>query len=135
MKVYTALNEMSNATLVGVVLTTEDNAIIFKNGFKLTIQDKVSAHTYGLKRCLSYIKSKDMHVEHITHKLQDNVRVDIDREMNDRINADSYIERFIQKGVSITATNKELTQVDRDMISQASFEISSNNFKKGYERY
>ena len=135
MKVYTALNEMSNATLVGIVLTTEDNAIIFKNGFKLTIQDKVSAHTYGLKRCLSYIKSKDMHVEHITHKLQDNVRVDIDREMNDRINADLYIERFIQKGVSIIATNKELTQVDRDMISQASFEISSNNFKKGYERY
>lgn len=135
MKVYTALNEMSNATLVGVVLTTEDNAIIFKNGFKLTIQDKVSGHTYGLKRCLSYIKSKDMHVEHITHKLHDNVRVDIDREMNDRINADPYIERFIQKGFSITATNKELTQVDRDMISQASFEISSNNFKKGYERY
>lgn len=134
MKVYTALNEMSNATLVGVVLTTEDNAILFKNGFKITIQDKVSGHTYGLKRCLSYIKSKDMHVEHITHKLQDNVRVDIDREMNDRINADPYIERFIQKGFSITATNKELTQVDRDMISQASFEISSNNFKKGYER-
>lgn len=135
MKVYTALNEMSNATLVGVVLTTEDNTILFKNGFKITIQDKVSGHTYGLKRCLSYIKSKDMHVEHITHKLQDNVRVDIDREMNDRINADPYIERFIQKGVSITATNKELTQVDRDMISHASFEISSSNFKKDYERY
>ena len=134
MKVYTSINEKSLATLVGVVMTTEDNAILFKDGFKLTIQDKVSAHTYGLKRCLSYIKSKDMHVEHITHKLHDNVRVDIDREMNDRINADPYIERFIQKGVSITATNKELTQVDRDMISQASFEISLNNFKKGYER-
>jgi hypothetical protein len=134
MKVYTSINEKSLATLVGVVMTTEDNAILFKDGFKLTIQDKVSAHTYGLKRCLSYIKSKDMHVEHITHKLHDNVRVDIDREMNDRINADPYIERFIQKGISITSTNKDLTQIDREMLSQASIEISPNNFKKGYER-
>jgi hypothetical protein len=134
MKVYTSINEKSLATLVGVVMTTEDNAILFKDGFKLTIQDKVSAHTYGLKRCLSYIKSKDMHVEHITHKLHDNVRVDIDREMNDRINADPYIERFIQKGISITSTNKDLTQIDREMLSQASVEISLNNFKKGYER-
>lgn len=134
MKVYTSINEKSLATLVGVVMTTEDNAILFKDGFKLTIQDKVSAHTYGLKRCLSYIKSKDMHVEHITHKLHDNVRVDIDREMNDRINADLYIERFIQKGISITSTNKDLTQIDREMLSQASIEISPNNFKKGYER-
>jgi hypothetical protein len=134
MKVYTSINEKSLATLVGVVMTTEDNAILFKDGFKLTIQDKVSAHTYGLKRCLSYIKSKDMHVEHITHKLHDNVRVDIDREMNDRINADPYIERFIQKGISITSTNKDLTQIDREMLSQANIEISLNNFKKGYER-
>jgi hypothetical protein len=134
MKVYTSINEKSLATLVGVVMTTEDNAILFKDGFKLTIQDKVSAHTYGLKRCLSYIKSKDMHVEHITHKLHDNVRVDIDREMNDRINADPYIERFIQKGISITSTNKDLTQIDREMLSQANIEISSTNFKKGYER-
>lgn len=134
MKVYTSINEKSLATLVGVVMTTEDNAILFKDGFKLTIQDKVSAHTYGLKRCLSYIKSKDMHVEHITHKLHDNVRVDIDREMNDRINADPYIERFMQKGISITSTNKDLTQIDREMLSQASIEISPNNFKKGYER-
>lgn len=134
MKVYTSINEKSLATLVGVVMTTEDNAILFKDGFKLTIQDKVSAHTYGLKRCLSYIKSKDMHVEHITHKLHDNVRVDIDREMNDRINADPYIERFIQKGISITSTNKDLTQIDREMLSQANIEISPNNFKKGYER-
>ena len=134
MKVYTSINEKSLATLVGVVMTTEDNAILFKDGFKLTIQDKVSAHTYGLKRCLSYIKSKDMHVEHITHKLHDNVRVDIDREMNDRINADPYIERFMQKGISITSTNKDLTQIDREMLSQANIEISLNNFKKGYER-
>ena len=134
MKVYTSINEKSLATLVGVVMTTEDNAILFKDGFKLTIQDKVSAHTYGLKRCLSYIKSKDMHVEHITHKLHDNVRVDIDREMNDRINADPYIERFIQKGISIISTNKDLTQIDREMLSQANIEISLNNFKKGYER-
>lgn len=134
MKVYTSINEKSLATLVGVVMTTEDNSILFKDGFKLTIQDKVSAHTYGLKRCLSYIKSKDMHVEHITHKLHDNVRVDIDREMNDRINADPYIERFIQKGISITSTNKDLTQIDREMLSQANIEISPNNFKKGYER-
>ena len=134
MKVYTSINEKSLATLVGVVMTTEDNAILFKDGFKLTIQDKVSAHTYGLKRCLSYIKSKDMHVEHITHKLHDNVRVDIDREMNDRINADPYIERFIQKGISITSTNKDLTQIDREMLSQANIEISLNNFKKGYEK-
>ena len=134
MKVYTSINEKSLATLVGVVMTTEDNAILFKDGFKLTIQDKVSAHAYGLKRCLSYIKSKDMHVEHITHKLHDNVRVDIDREMNDRINADPYIERFIQKGISITSTNKDLTQIDREMLSQANIEISLNNFKKGYER-
>ena len=134
MKVYTSINEKSLATLVGVVMTTEDNAILFKDGFKLTIQDKVSAHTYGLKRCLSYIKSKDMHFDHITHKLHDNVRVDIDREMNDRINADPYIERFMQKGISITSTNKDLTQIDREMLSQASIEISPNNFKKGYEK-
>ena len=134
MKVYTALNEMSNATLVGVVLTTEDNAILFKDGFKLTIQDKVSAHTYGLKRCLSYIKSKDMYVEHITHKLHDNVRVDIDREMKDRIDADPYIRRFTETGMKITATNKDLTKKDREMLSQASLEISSVNFTKGYER-
>lgn len=134
MKVYTALDEKSNATLVGVVLTTEDNEIIFKDGFKLTIQDKVSAHTYGLKRCLSHIKSKNIHPENITHKLHDNVRVDIDREMNDRINADPYIERFKEKGFIISATNKDLTKEDKSFISQAGIEISYNNFKKGYER-
>ena len=122
MKVYTSLNEKSLATLVGVVMTDENDNIIFKDGFKLTIQDKVSAHTYGLKRCLSHIKSKNIKQEDITHKLYDNVRVDIDREMKDRT------------GMKITATNKNLTKKDREMLSQASLEISSVNFTKGYER-
>ena len=134
MKVYTSLNEKSLATLVGVVMTDENDNIIFKDGFKLTIQDKVSAHTYGLKRCLSHIKSKNIKQEDITHKLYDNVRVDIDREMKDRIDADPYIKRFTETGMKITATNKDLTKKDREMLSQASFEISSVNFTKGYER-
>lgn len=134
MKVYTSINEKSLATLVGVVMTTEDNTILFKDGFKLTIQDKVSAHTYGLKRCLSHIKSKNINQEDITHKLYDNVRVDIDKEMNDRIDADPYIKRFTETGMKITSTNKDLTQIDREMLFQASLEISPNNFKKGYER-
>jgi len=134
MKVYTSINEKSLATLVGVVMTTEDNTILFKDGFKLTIQDKVSAHTYGLKRCLSHIKSKNIKQEDITHKLYDNVRVDIDKEMNDRIDADPYIKRFTETGMKITATNKDLTKTDKEMLFQASLEISPNNFKKGYER-
>ena len=134
MKVYTTLSEKSLATLVGVVMTNEKDEILFKEGFKLTIQDKVSAHTYGLKRCLSYIKSHNIKVESITQKLQDNIRVDIDREMKDRIDADQYIRRFTEKGLKIEVSNKDFSKKDREMLSQASIEISSTTFKKGYER-
>ena len=54
--------------------------------------------------------------------------------MKDRIDADPYIRRFTETGMKITATNKDLTKTDREMLSQASFEISSVNFTKGYER-
>ena len=138
MKIYTKVEErkygMESSSVVGAVLVGDDNQIYFKDGFKLTVQDKVSAHMYGLKRCISFVKNmKPLHCNDMIHFVHDNVRVDIDRELNDRIASDEYVQRFIQeKQISIKAQNKDLTKFDREMLMIAGMEITPRNFNKGY---
>lgn len=140
MKIYTKVDErkmgLESASFVGTVLVGDNDQIYFKNGFKLTVQDKVSAHLYGLKRCISFIKNvKPLHCNNMIHFLHDNVRVDIDRELNDRIASDEYIQRFIEeRDIKIEAKNKDFTSFDKEMLMIAGLEISPRSFTKGYER-
>lgn len=140
MKIYTRVDErkmgLESASFVGTVLVGDNDQIYFKNGFKLTVQDKVSAHLYGLKRCISFIKNvKPLHCNDMIHFLHDNVRVDIDRELNDRIASDEYVKRFIEeRGIKIEAKNKDFTSFDKEMLMIAGLEISPRSFTKGYER-
>lgn len=140
MKIYTKVDErkmgLESASFVGTVLVGDNDQIYFKNGFKLTVQDKVSAHLYGLKRCISFIKNvKPLHCNNMIHFLHDNVRVDIDRELNDRIASDEYVQRFIEeRGIKIEAKNKDFTSFDKEMLMIAGLEISPRSFTKGYER-
>lgn len=138
MKIYTNVDErkigLESASFVGAVLVGDHNQIYFKDGFKLTVQDKVSAHLYGLKRCISFVKNvKPLHCNDMIHFVHDNVRVDIDRELNERVAYDEYVQRFIQeKQISIKAQNKDLTKFDREMLMIAGLEITPRNFNKGY---
>jgi len=136
MKIYTRTEERGNASMVGAVLVGDNNQIYFKNGFKITIQDKVSAHMYGLKRCISFVKNMNpLHCNDMIHFLHDEIRPDIDKEINDRIACDEYVQRFIQgKGITIEAKNKDFTQFDKDMLMLASLEISPRSFNKDFER-
>lgn len=141
MKVYTRVEEMKHglesSSIVGAVLVGDHDQVYFKDGFKLTIQDKVSAHLYGLKRCMSFVKNvKPLHCNDMIHFLHDNVRVDIDRELNDRIASDEYVQRFIQeRGIKIEAQNKDFTKFDREMFTLASIEINPRTMiGKGYSR-
>ena len=66
---------------------------------------------------------------------QDNVRVDMDREVMDRINSDEYIQRFIeQRNIKITTQNKDLTKFDKEMLMRAGIQIAPRIFNKGYEK-
>lgn len=137
MKVYTSVEERGLTTMVGTILVGDKDQIYFKDGFKLTICDKVSGHIYGLKRCISFIKNvKPLHCNDMIHFLHDNVRVDIDKEMNDRIACDEYVQKFIQeKGIKIEAQNKDFTKFDREMFTLANIEISPRTMAgKGYSR-
>lgn len=140
MKIYTKVDErkmgLESASFVGAVLVGDNDQIYFKNGFKLTVQDKVSAHLYGLKRCISFIKNvKPLHCNDMIYFLHDNVRVDIDRELNDRIASDEYVQRFVEeRGIKIEAKNKDFTSFDKEMLMIAGLEISPRSFTKGYER-
>jgi hypothetical protein len=138
MKIYTRVDErksgLESASYVGTVLVGDQDQIYFKDGFKLTVQDKVSAHLYGLKRCISFIKNvKPLHCNDMIHFVHDNVRVDIDRELNDRIACDEYVQKFIkEKGISIKAQNKDFSDFDKQMLMIAGLEISPRIFNKGY---
>lgn len=141
MKVYTRVEEMKHglesSSIVGAVLVGDHDQVYFKDGFKLTVQDKVSAHLYGLKRCISFVKNvKPLHCNDMIHFLHDNVRVDIDCELNDRIASDEYVQRFIQeRGIKIEAQNKDFTKFDREMFTLASIEINPRTMiGKGYSR-
>ena len=141
MKVYTRVEEMKygleSSSIVGAVLVGDHDQVYFKDGFKLTVQDKVSAHLYGLKRCISFVKNvKPLHCNDMIHFLHDNVRVDIDRELNDRIASDEYVQRFIQeRGIKIEAQNKDFTKFDKEMFTLASIEINPRTMiGKGYSR-
>lgn len=137
MKVYTAVNTNNCSTNVGVVLVGYHDQIYFEDGFKLTTQDKVSAHVYGLKRAISFVKNMDplyckKNVLEICH---DNVRVDIDKEMMDRIEADEYIRRFVEsRDIKVNVKNKDLTDFDKQMLLNATIKISPLSLNKGYEK-
>lgn len=132
MKIYTKVEERNNSSMVGAVLVGDNDQICFKDGFKLTIQDKVSAHMYGLKRCLSYVKNvESLEDKEVIQYLHDDVRVDIDKEMNDRIACDEYVKRFVQeRGVSIMTQNLDFSKFDNEMLSLAYLEISPRTFKQ-----
>ena len=99
MRVYTSVNDYNYSTNVGVVLVGDKDQVYMEDGFKLTIQDKASAHVYGLKRAISFVKNvKPLFCNKgMLQIFQDNIRVDMDREVMDRINSDEYIQRFIEQ--------------------------------------
>ena len=137
MKVYTSVNDYNYSTNVGVVLVGDKDQVYMEDGFKLTIQDKVSAHVYGLKRAISFVKNvKPLFCNNgMLQIFQDNVRVDMDREVMDRINSDEYIQRFIeQRNIKITTQNKDLTDFDKEMLMRAGIKVAPRNFNKGYEK-
>lgn len=137
MKVYTSINDYNYSTNVGVVLVGDKDQIYFKDGFKLTTQDKVSAHVYGLKRAISFVKNvKPLYCNNgIIQIFHDNIKVDLDREVMDRINCDEYIQRFVEeRNIKITTQNKDLTSFDKEMLMLAGIEISPRIFSKGYEK-
>lgn len=137
MKIYTSVNDYNYSTNVGVVLVGDKNQVYMEDGFKLTIQDKVSAHVYGLKRAISFVKNvKPLFCNNgMLQIFQDNIRVDIDREVMDRINFDEYIQRFIEKrNIKITTQNKGLTKFDKEMLMRAGIQIAPRIFNKGYEK-
>lgn len=137
MRVYTAVDDYNHSSNVGVVLVGDKDQIYFKDGFKLTIQDKVSSHVYGLKRAISFVKNmKPLYCnDGMLQIFHDNVRVDMDREIMDRINSDEYIRRFVEeRNVKISTKNKDLTKFDKEMLMLAGIEISPRSFNKGYEK-
>lgn len=137
MRVYTSVNDYNYSTNVGVILVGDKNQVYMEDGFKLTIQDKVSAHVYGLKRAISFVKNiKPLYCNNgMLQIFQDNVRVDMDREVMDRINSDEYIQRFIeQRNIKITTQNKDLTKFDKEMLMRAGIQIAPRIFNKGYEK-
>jgi hypothetical protein len=137
MKVYTSVNDYNYSTNVGVVLVGDMNQIYFEDGFKLTTQDKVSAHVYGLKRAISFVKNmKPLYCNNgMLQIFHDNVRVDIDKEVMDRIEADEYIRRFVEeRNIKITTKNKDLTDFDKEMLMRAGIKVAPRIFTKGYEK-
>lgn len=137
MKVYTSVNDYNYSTNVGVVLVGDHNQVYFEDGFKLTTQDKVSAHVYGLKRAISFVKNmKPLYCNNrLLEIFHDRVRVDMDKEILDRINCDEYIQRFIQeRNIKVSAQNKDLTDFDQEMLIRAGIKISPRVFTKGYEK-
>lgn len=137
MKVYTSVNNYNYSTNVGVVLVGDKDQVYMEDGFKLTIQDKVSAHVYGLKRAISFVKNLNpLYCNNgMLQIFQDNVRVDMDKEVMDRINFDEYIQRFVeQRNIKITTQNKDLTDFDKEMLMRAGIKISPRIFNKGYEK-
>lgn len=142
MNVYTKVGTITNsktlesASLVGVVLTGDQNQIYLQDGFKLTIQDEVSAHVYGLKRALSFVKNvKPLHCDDsMIHFATDPVRVEILKEIKDRSDHDEYIQKFLEEHNFTITQAKEFTQVDKEMLMIAGLQIAPRSFNKDYER-
>ena len=137
MKVYTSVNDYNYSTNVGVILVGDKDQIYFEDGFKLTTQDKVSAHVYGLKRAISFVKNmKPLYCNNgILQIFHDDVRVNMDKEVMDRIEADEYIRRFVdERNIKISTKNKDLSEFDKEMLLRAGIQIAPRIFTKGYEK-
>lgn len=57
MKVYTKVKTHYNNSDVGIVLLSDKNDIYLQEGFKIQNTDNIEAHTYGIKRALSFVKN------------------------------------------------------------------------------
>jgi len=133
MKIYTTIRELPHSTMVGATLANDQNEILFSSGFRITLCDKVSGHMYGVKRCLSYAKANNVNDDVIKLNLKDMVRVDIDRELLDRVQADEYVKRFFNNK-SFIVNNKEFDNIDREMFWNSDSQISIKNKTKDYDR-
>ena len=51
----------------------DKDQVYFEDGFKLTTQDKVSAHVYGLKRAISFVKNMETFIIIIMEKCFRNI--------------------------------------------------------------
>lgn len=137
MKVYTSVNDYNYSTNVGVILVGDKDQVYFEDGFKLTTQDKVSAHVYGLKRAISFVKNmKPLYCNNgMLQIFHDDVRVNMDKEVMDRIEADEYIRRFVdERNIKISTKNKDLTDFDKEMLIRAGIKVAPRIFNKGYEK-
>ena len=142
MNVYTSVSETTNsknlesASLVGVVLTGDKNQIYMQDGFKLTIQDDISAHVYGLKRAISFVKNmKPLYCNNsMIHFALDKVDPELLDKIKTRIDHDEYIQRFLEERNFTIMQAKEFSAFDKEMLMVAGLQISPRSFKKGYER-
>lgn len=142
MNVYTSVSETTNsknlesASLVGVVLTGDKNQIYMQDGFKLTIQDDISAHIYGLKRAISFVKNmKPLYCNNsMIHFALDKVDPELLDKIKTRVDHDEYIQRFLEERNFTIMQAKEFSAFDKEMLMVAGLQISPRSFKKGYER-
>ena len=62
MKIYTQVQKNKFNTYVGVVLVGDKDQIYMMNGNQLQTNNELSAHLYGIKRALSFVKfNKPLH--------------------------------------------------------------------------
>ena len=110
MKVYTTVNDYNYSTNVGVVLVGDKDQVYMEDGFKLTTQDKVSAHVYGLKRAISFVKNmKPLYCNNgMLQIFHDNIRVDMDREVMDGLINIMVKEELILMNIFKDSLNKEI---------------------------
>lgn len=135
MKIYTQVQKNKFNTYVGVVLVGDKDQIYMMNGCQLQTNDELSAHLYGIKRALSFVKfNKPLHandnIEYHTSIKDDNIS-----ELKSLIDKDEYIGRFLsEKNIQLNI-EKSKTDFDNQMnlIAQHQIKFYNNTFR-GIER-
>lgn len=140
MKIYTKTKILNNSSSVGVVLVGDKNQIYMMDGVHLQTTDINSAHLYGIKRAISFVKNnKPLYANsdiEIYASIPSVRKSDFDI-FNNKLHEDKYIKQFLnEKNISISNNNKIVSDFDNQMImiaTQQSNYVCYNNFK-GYER-
>lgn len=99
MKVYTKVKTHYNHSDVGIVLLSDKNDIYLQEGFKIQNTDNIEAHTYGIKRALSFVKN--MKPLYAKNDLEVLIPEDVNEKLfQSRLKTDSYIS-YIQENLNI----------------------------------
>lgn len=105
MKVYTKVKTHYNNSDVGIVLLSDKNDIYLQEGFKIQNTDNIEAHTYGIKRALSFVKN--MKPLYAKNDMEILVPEDIElKNFQESIANDEYIT-MVSKQLDINVVSKE----------------------------